>query len=149
MRKSLCGLIIAGLTLSLGMAPLRAAENKDADRLNERVHDINDLAKKRGMMTPALKTVSNETGVPLEQVEALHKKHDDTGPAGLMLACVLAAETKKEPESFIKSHNSGKGWGAIARENNVPVERLTVRLDHMERFVTSDKSDKHEKKHKD
>jgi len=151
MRTSLCSLVIAGLTLSLGMAPLRAADNKekekDADRLNDRVHDINDLARKRGMMTPALKTISNETGVPLERVEAMHKKYDETGPAGLMLACVLAAETKKEPESFIKTHSSGKGWGAIARDNNVPTERLTTRLDHMERFVSApaDKSDKRER----
>jgi hypothetical protein len=112
-------------------------EDREADRLNSRVHEVNDAAKKKGMMPVALHAVSIETGVPREQVEALHKRFSEVGPAGLLLSCVLAAETKKQPEYFVKKHNSGDGWGAIARDNKVSPQKLIERLDHVDRALAS------------
>jgi hypothetical protein len=116
--------------------PARAEADK-ADRLNSRVHDVNDAAKKKGMMQVALHTVSVETGVPREQVDALHKRFPDTGPAGILISCVMADETKRPPEEFIKKHNSGDGWGRVASESRVPVEKLIERLDRLERAMTT------------
>ena len=47
----------------------------------------------------------------------------------------MTDETKQPPEKFIQSHENGKGWGAIARSNHVPVEKINDRLDHVERAV--------------
>ena len=136
MKRLIWSGLVAVAVLGAGVAGARADE-KTADRLNSRVHDVNDAAKKKGMMSEAMHTVSVETGVPREQVEGLHKRFPDVGPAGILIACVMADETKKAPEEFIKKHNSGDGWGTIAREHRVPQEKLIERLDHLDRALTS------------
>ena len=114
----------------------RNANSKDAKGvLNDRVKEINKLADRQDSMALAIKTTSIETGVPQDRVENMHKHHRDMGPAGLLLANVMAAETKKDPEFFMKQKSNGKSWNEIARENNVPTEKLTVRLDNMERAL--------------
>ena len=82
--------------------------------------------------------MSVETGVPLPQVESLHKHHEDTGPAGVLVACVMADETKRDPDYFIKKHiDGGKNWADIARENKVPIERLNEKLDNLEKALAA------------
>jgi molybdenum cofactor biosynthesis enzyme MoaA len=136
MKTLACSTLIAFVLMGLSAGGVRG-EDREADRLNSRVHEVNDAAKKKGMMPVALNAVSVETGVPREQVEELHKRFSDVGPAGLLLSCVLAAETKKQPEYFAKKHNSGDGWGTIARDNKVSPEKLIERLDHVDRALAS------------
>ena len=57
------------------------------------------------------------------------------GGAALLLANVMAAETKKSPESFLKERSSGKEWVEIAQENKIPTDKLNVRLDRIERAI--------------
>src|SRR5712671_6917820 len=134
MKRLIWSGLLALSVFGAGVVVVRG-EDKTADRLNSRVHEVNDAAKKKGMMPVAMHTVSVETGVPREQVEALHKRFPDTGPAGIMLACVFADETKKSPEEIIKKHNSGADWDSMARQNKIPMEKLIERLDHLERAV--------------
>src|SRR3981081_3253254 len=86
MRKAICGAMIASLVLGLGAGALRGQDKAGLDRLGQRATELNQTAKKPGMMKVALQRVSNETGVPLTEVEAMHKHYPDAGPAGVMLA---------------------------------------------------------------
>ena len=131
-------LIISALIAGAALCGLSAkADDKAPDRLNARVHDVNDASKKKGMVDVALRTISVETGVPLGEVESLHKRFPDMGPGGLMVSCVMADETKMPPESFIKKHNGGDGWGTIAKANRVPEEKIIARLDRLDRAMTA------------
>lgn len=143
---------IATLALGLNMSAL-AADHPAKRELDDHTTAINELATKGDRMQLALHEISVETGVPLEEVRKMHQNHPDAGPAGIMNACVMADNTKKTPEDFLKKHINGKGWAAIARDNNVPLDKLNERLDRMENALAADKSSdkelKREKKHRD
>ena len=113
------------------------ADDKATDRLNSRIHDVNDASKKKEMTSVALRTISVETGVPLGEVQSLHNRFSELGAGGLMVSCVLADETKLPPEDFIKKHNSGDGWGTIAKANRVPEDKIIARLDRLDRAMTT------------
>ncbi len=134
MRKSVFSLIIGALLLVLGTPAAVAAEQDKS--FDDHVRQINQSTSQSPQkMQAALNTISVETGVPLEKVKAQHKRHPETGAAGLLLANVLAAETKKAPETFLQAHSGGKAWLDLARENKVPVEKLTVRVENLWRAL--------------
>ena len=137
MRKSIVGVVIAALAVGLAPNFATAAEKAARQGLDDRMHAVNETVKKRELMREALKGVSVETGVPLAEVESMHKHHQDTGPAGILVACVLADETKKNPDSFIKKHVDGAKWADLARENKVPIEKLDAKLDKLERHLVA------------
>ncbi len=123
--------ILAAL-VSLGItgSRMRAADQKDV--LEDRVHSLNSMADKRGDFKVSLHDVSTETGVPMDQLQKMHDQHPDAGAGGIMVACVLADDTKKTPEHFLSSHVGGHGWAEIARQNSVPLDRINGRLDRLE-----------------
>ncbi len=139
MRKSLTSLLAAALFVGSSLSSALAQDKASRERLDDRVHEVNRSAKSQGMPL-TLRRISTETGVPLERVESMHKRYSDTGPAGLMIACVLANDTKKEPEEFLKRRASGKSWTAIAKENNVSLEKLNARLDRLDNAIGEDNS---------
>jgi hypothetical protein len=143
MKKSIFGLFIAALCFSCGISSTRGqAQDKAArEQLDDRTHEVNKMAKKEAADL-VLKRISTETGVPLEQVQAMDKKHGNVGAGGLLLACVLANETKKAPEDFLKQKVSGKSWAAIARDNSVAFEKLTLRLERLEKAIGNDQESK-------
>jgi hypothetical protein len=47
----------------------------------------------------------------------------------------MSAETRKESDYFVKQRAAGKGWLAIARDHNVPIENLNKRLDNLEKAI--------------
>jgi hypothetical protein len=128
------------LLMALGLVfPSLAADKQDLDHFESRVQQLNSLAEKPGMMKVAIQTISNETGVPVEKVRNQHKRHSDMGIAGLMIANVLADDTKKAPEHFLSERESGKKWVTIARENKVSVDKLNERLDRFARALKGGK----------
>lgn len=132
MRKPWFSLTIAVLALAL---PAFSVHGSEKEQLDDKIRHINDLAKKPGAREVALQRVSVETGVPLERVQAMHQKHSDIGVGGVLVANVLADETKKDPELFMKQRDQGKKWTEIARENNVKFSGLNDRLDRLERAI--------------
>jgi hypothetical protein len=62
----------------------------------------------------------------------MRDQHPDAGAAGLMIACVIADNAKGSPEAYLGRHINGKGWAAIARDNNVPLEKINGRLDKLQ-----------------
>jgi hypothetical protein len=146
MKKTFIYVITAtALVFGLGRSSVRAAD-KQADSLSDRIHAVNDAAKKSGNMKPALHSISVETGVPESQVEAMHKKYSDTGVGGVLISCVLADETKKTPEYFMDKHKEGKGWSDLAREHHVAIDKLNTRLDHVEAALSHSNSTSKEHK---
>lgn len=135
MRKYIINILIGVLSVGLNLGTL-AAEKVGSQQLENHARRVNKQADKPGMMQVALERISTETGVPLDRVQAMHKDHPDAGAAGVLMANVMAAETKKSPEDFLKKHLSGKSWAEIARDNNVPADKLDVRLNHLETALT-------------
>lgn len=138
MRKWMYNLLVAtaslGLTATLAHAQGRAAAR---DELESRAQTVNSLADKRGGTRDAMHDVSVETGVPLDQIQRMHDQHPDAGAAGIMIACVLADNAKGSPERYLSQHVNGRGWTAIARQNNVPVDKINARLDKLEKDLSS------------
>jgi hypothetical protein len=118
------------------IAPAFAADEQDVEEFEKRVGRSNALAEKPGMMDTALQRIATETGVPIENVRNQHKRHPETGAGGLLVANVLANETKKAPAAFLKQHADGKKWLAIARDNKVSVEKLNERLERFQKALT-------------
>src|SRR4051812_9877401 len=128
----LCGTVALGLTAGF----VQGQERRAKDELDDRAQTVNALADKRGGMREALHDVSIETGVPMEELQAMRDKHPDVGPAGILIASVLADNTKKPAEQFLSRHVNGKGWAAIARDNDVPLDKINERLSHLERELS-------------
>ena len=133
MSKTLRTLVV--LAFLAAFVPVGMAANEDVENYEKRVKELNSLGEKPGMKKVALQRISTETGVPLEQVQNQHQKNPEVGIAGLMIANVLAADTRKGPGEFLKERATGKRWLTMARENKVPVERLNSRLDRLERAI--------------
>ena len=134
MKKWLGVVMALSVLIGLGQAADTSA-NKSTPHFNQRVQQINKQTEDPKVMQVALQHIATETGVPLDQVRAQHKSHPKYGGAALLLANVLAAETKKSPESFLKERSSGKEWVEIAQENKIPTDKLNVRLDRIERAI--------------
>ena len=134
MRKFMYSLLVAAVSLGVSAGSARGqGKAAEKDELDNRAHTINQLADQHGGMKEAIRDVSIETGVPLEQLQKMHDQHPDAGAAGLMIACVIADNTKKSPEAFLSHHVNGKGWAAIARDSNVSLDKINDRLTRLER----------------
>ena len=138
MKRVLTSILLAAVVLGTGSS--LSAQNKKADReaLDDRIDQVNRAAKKEGKDV-AMQRISTETGVSMDQLQSMNKKFD-VGPAGLMVASVLANETKKGPEHFLRQHQEGKSWAALARDNKVPIDRLNSRLDRLENAIGHDET---------
>jgi len=134
-------LIVSAVLWALGLcliSPVAAADKQQLDQFDKRVSDINAMASKPAKTDLALQRISTETGMPVDRLKQQHQKHPDIGPAGLMVANVLADETKKGPEVFLSQKAAGKKWVNIAKENKVSVEKLIERLDRLEKAIKGD-----------
>jgi hypothetical protein len=115
-----------------------AADSQDVDEFEKRIGRANTTAEK-GSMDTALQRIATETGVPIENVRNQHKRHPETGAGGLLVANVLANETKKAPSVFLKEHADGKKWLTIARDNKVSVDKLNDRLERFQKSLSAAK----------
>lgn len=128
---------IMAATVALGLTAGLARGQTARDELEARAHTVNALADKHGGMKEAIHDVSVETGVPVGDLQHMHDQHPEAGAAGLLIACVMADNTKKPAEQFLSRHINGKGWAAIAHDNNVPLDRINGKLDNLERELNN------------
>lgn len=136
MKRLLTAFSAAAVMLSLSLAPAFAADDEDVERYEKKVKRVNNIADKPGMMKVALQRISTETGVPLEKIQSQHQKHPEVGAAGLLIANVLADETKKAPAHFLSQREGGKRWLGIVRDAGISVDKINDRLDRFERALT-------------
>ncbi len=134
MKKLFIAVITLSVMLGLATGPARAAQqtSKTPQGFGTHAQQINSAAESNpAVMKEALHQISVETGVSQQKVQAQHQRNPQVGPAGLLVANELAAETKKAPETFIQEHLSGKTWEAIAKENNVSPDKITAKMDQL------------------
>jgi predicted alpha-1,6-mannanase (GH76 family) len=136
MRKTIFSVLAAGLVVTWG-ANVSAADKAAQGAFDRKAAQVNETAKRPAMINTAIHGVSVETGVPEDRLQEMHRKNPDAGPAGILIASVMADETKQPPEKFLQSHMKGKTWEAIIRDNHVPVSKINDRLDHLERFLAN------------
>ncbi|EEF59738.1 hypothetical protein [Pedosphaera parvula] len=134
-----CIAIIAGFLFSTGLNPAMAADKGAPSSLQTQMEAVNSVTSTPGKMDTALQRIATETGVPIERVRALHKNHPNVQAAGLLVASVLADETKKTPDSFLKEHDAGKSWPSIAEENHVSVDKLSARVERLQQSLNGSK----------
>src|SRR5437899_9636547 len=71
--------------------------------IDQKVAALNQTVQTTGNLDAALHAISVETGVPEDQVKTLQKNHSDAGAGGVLIASVLADQTKQSPESFLQT----------------------------------------------
>ena len=102
MKKLMYTLLAATVSFGLTAGWARGQERaREREELDNRVQTVNDLASRRGGMRDALHNVSVETGVPMDRVQRMHDDHPNAGAAGIMIACVLADNTKGSPNRYL------------------------------------------------
>src|SRR5438045_7065096 len=99
MKKIAISVLAAGLVLSWGTVAF-AAENKTFD---QKADDLNAMAKSGEKFNAAIHAISVETGVPEDRLLDMHKQHPQAGPAAILNASIMADETRKPPEVFLKN----------------------------------------------
>ena len=129
-------LIAITMLLALGLVfPAVAADKDDLEHLENRVKQLNALAAKPETQALAFQRISTETGMPIENVKRQHEQHPNVGIGGLMIANVIANDTKKSPGTYLTQRDGGKKWLQIAKENNVSVDKLNERLDRLHKAI--------------
>jgi hypothetical protein len=114
-RTTLCLTLVLGLIL-----PVRADEAADLDK---QVEVIDQTDQQAAQPDQPLGEVSRKTGVPEKQLKE-QKAKTKLNSGGLYIANTLAAKTGKSFDEIMAQKNSGKGWGQIAKENNVKLGPL-------------------------
>ena len=136
MIKTMFSVLTAGLVLGLGTGAARAQDKATKDNFERKAHAVNAAAKQTDSANSALRAISVETGVPLEKVQGMYKDHPKAGPAGILVACVLADETKLAPEKFLEGESDVKSWETLISHHNVPLQKVSDRFDHVQREMT-------------
>jgi len=101
----------------------------DAD---QRIRDINRLDNRQEARLAGLRSVSQETGVPVPTLEAQHKAHPKAGVAGLLVANDIAVRSHADVNELLRAHSTGKSWVEIARNHGVSVSDLDTKLNRVE-----------------
>jgi len=130
MKKWLLTLLVA--SVSLGFTAEFARGQGGRNNLDFRAQRINSMAFQGGSRRQALRVVSNETGISVGRLQNMDAQNPAAGPAGLMIASVLANNTRNSPEQFVNRHANGRSWMQMAANNNVSIYRINARLDRLE-----------------
>jgi hypothetical protein len=128
---------MAGVLFNTGLNPALAADK--GTNLQTQMEAVNSATSTPEKMDTALQRIATETGVPIERVRTMHKNHPKVQAAGILVACVLADETKKAPGTFLDQHDAGKTWSSIAEENNVSVDKLSARVERLQQSLNGSK----------
>ncbi len=116
MKKSmLCFSLVLGLVM-----PLRADEVADLDK---QVEIIDKTSQEAPQADQPLTEVAKKTGVSEKKLKE-QKDKTKLNSGGLYIANTLAAKTGKSFDEIMAEKNSGKGWGQIAKDNNVKLGPL-------------------------
>jgi hypothetical protein len=110
-------------------------KSNSGGNIDQKVSALNDNVQSNGSMAAALHAISVETGVPEDQVKTLQQSHSDAGAGGVLVASVLADETKQAPETFLQSHAGGKSWDTIAGDNRVAPDKINRRFNKVQSFI--------------
>lgn len=123
------------LGLGIGLAGAQQATTELQQFQKQGVAVNQRAASSPQYLAAALHTISVQTGVPQATVQAQHKQYPSIGVIGLMVANVLADETKKDPAVFLQAKAGGQTWPQIAQAYKVPLAKINTRLARMEQLM--------------
>ncbi len=131
-------IVVAGLSLALVVgAPSLSAADAKAD-LEKSVAALDEASKKPEGHARVLERISKDTGVPVKTLEEQRDK-SGLGFGGLFIANALAKETGKTFDQIVALHKDGKGWGEIAKENNVKLGPIVSQAKRAEKATEHEK----------
>src|SRR5215218_4314926 len=96
------------------------------------VHNVNTLDNKAPARAAGFAAIAKETGVPVATIQKQHREHEAMGSSGLLMANLIAAQTKKPAGNFLRQREAGKSWPEIAAEHKVSLESADASLDRVE-----------------
>ena len=135
-KQIFTGLTTIGLAVALNSVPALAASAPET-QLHQLQQQINDGTKTTQQWETAMHTISVQTGVPRDQLRTLRQNYPTVEPSAVLISSVLADETKKAPEEFLKQHIAGQTWVQIARNNKVPLEKIDTRLERIQQALAA------------
>ena len=135
-KQIFTALTVVGMALAWNPAPARAASAPE-NQLHQLQQQINDGTKTTQQWETAMHTISVQTGVPRDQLRTLRQNYPTVEPSAVLISGVLADETKKAPEAFLKQHIAGQTWVQIAKNNKVPLEKIDERLQRIQQALAA------------
>lgn len=120
------------LALAASLVLGTPAVAEEAQDLDKQVTKIDQASKETGASEADLEAVSKATNVPVEELERQQAK-TKAGPGSLLIANSLAAKTGQSFDDIMAAKSSGKGWGQIAKENNVKLGPLMKEAKQVDR----------------
>lgn len=125
-RKILAWSLPLALTAAVALA--RPADgSKDMKQLQKQSSRLDDEAREPQGHDAIFESLSKQFNVPVATLQA-EQKSTGFGFGELSIAHSLAAATGKSFDQLAQEFKSGKGWGVIARENNVKLGRVVSDL---------------------
>jgi len=107
----------------------------EAQDLDGQVERIDKTAKGKKVTQAELETVSRATKVPVPELKRQQSK-TGMGAGSLMIANSLAAKTGQSFDDIMAARSSGRGWGQIAKDNNVklgPLMKQAKQVSHVQK----------------
>lgn len=141
-------LIVAALALNLpGEARSPAPEgrsqekSKEVEKLERHAQELDQEARNTEKQDRVYEKLSEELSVP---VATLKKQRERTGFGfgQIFIANALAKESGKSFDQVAGEFRSGKGWGRIAKENDVKLGRIVSDMKRSTRSLEKDRRDK-------
>jgi hypothetical protein len=96
------------------------------------VRNVNTLDNQAPARAAGFAAISKETGVPVATIQKQHREHEAMGSAGLLMANLIAAQTKKPAGNFLRQREAGKSWVEIAAEHKVSLDSADASLNRVE-----------------
>jgi hypothetical protein len=134
--------ILAFALIWAGMAALQggAGAEKPGD-LDKHAKKLNDQAARLGDHDRTFEVFSRELGVPAETLKA-QQESTKLGFGELFIANALANSTGKSFDTLSQEFKSGRGWGAIANENNVKLGSIIGQMKRSNQALEQARNDR-------
>ena len=113
--------------------PVKARSPQEVKASFEKnIRNVNTLDNQAPARTAGFAAISKETGVPVATIQKQHREHEAMGSAGLYMANLIAAQTKKPAGTYLRQREAGKSWIEIAADNKVNLDSADAGLNRVE-----------------
>jgi len=115
-------------------------DSKDLQEMQKQATRLDSEASQSQGHEAVLESLSKQLNVPVATLQA-EQKSTNFGFGQLFIANSLAAASNKTFEQVSQEFKSGKGWGEIAKENNVKLGRVVSDLKRANKQVQKDRTE--------
>ncbi len=126
------------LALAAGAAFAQTDNSKDLNQIQKQTTQL-DKASSQNQET-VFNSLSKQLNIPVDTLKA-QQASTNFGPGQLFIGNALASASGKTFDQIAQEFQSGKGWGAIAQENNLNLGKVISGLKRVNKQVQSDQSE--------